>query len=47
MHLNKVEMGFRMDHVHTEVVLLIVIVFEAQAPLGRCHALVALGSLML
>ena len=46
MHLNKVEMGFRMDNVDTELVLLIPIVFEAPAPLGRCHSHVALGSLM-
>jgi len=47
MHLNKVEMGFRMDHVHMEVVLLIAIVFEAPAPLGWYQSLGALGSLML
>ena len=46
MHLNKVEMGFRMDHIHTEVILLIPIVLVAPAPLGRCHSQVALVSLM-
>jgi len=46
MHLNKVEMGFGMDHVHTEVIVLIKIVFEAPALLKRCHIVVALASLM-
>ena len=46
MHLNEVEMGFHMDHVNIEVVLLILILFEVAAPLGRCHSLVALGMLM-
>jgi len=33
MYLNKVEMRFPMDHVHTELVLLIRIVFKGLAPL--------------
>ena len=43
MYLNKVEMAFCIDQVHIEVVL-IVIIFKAPAPLGRCHSLVALRS---
>jgi len=46
MPVNKVEMGFRMDHVHTEVVLLIPVAFKAPVPLGWCHSHDALGSLM-
>jgi len=46
MHLTKVEMGFCIDDGHTEVVLFIPIGFEVPAPVGWCHALVALGSLM-
>jgi len=46
MHLDKVEMGFRMDHVHTEVVPVMLSVVEAPAELGWCHSHVALGSLM-
>ena len=46
MYLNKVEMAFCIDQVHTEVVLLIAIVFKAPAPLERCHSLVALRSLV-
>jgi len=46
MHLNKVEMGFGIDHVHTEVILLIPIVFEALVPLGQSHSHVAQGLLM-
>jgi len=46
MHLNKVEMGFGMDDVRTEVIILIQSVFEAPALRARCHSHVALGSLM-
>jgi len=46
IHLNKVEMGFHMDYVHTEFVLLTAIVFEALGPLEQCDSLVALGVLM-
>ena len=46
MYFNKVEMAFCIDQVHTEVVLLITIVFKAPAPLGLCHLLVAQCSLV-
>jgi len=47
MHFNKVEIGFGIDHVYTEVVLIIQIGFQAPAPLGPCHSHVALGWRML
>ena len=45
MHLDKVEMGFAMDWVHTSVVLLLVILVTDSASLGRGHTLVYLRSL--
>ena len=46
MHLNKVEMGFAMDQVHTSVVLFCAIIVTDPAPLGGGNRLVNLRSLM-
>ena len=45
MHLNKVEIRFRMSQFHTLVVLFFTIVLTDPAPLGYGHLLPHLGSL--
>ena len=46
MHLNKVEMRFAVDQVHTSVVLFCTIIVADPAPFGGGNRLVHLRSLM-